>query len=167
MGAGAEAGRGFCARAAARGPVLAAQGRGRAGPPVGGPGGAAGHASRAHAPPPPRGALTRQRSWWSARGASGFLCTNGPPRARSRPFPPPCLGFCFASPPAPSGAGHGRAGVSLCRPCFRVVRGVRQGSCPVLLPGPHYVSQRAAPPRAWAAEAVPAGSWSSQRPRAR
>lgn len=44
------------------------------------------------------------------------------------------------------------------------MKGARTDS-PVLLTGPHYESQRAAPPRASAAEAVPAGSGSSQRPR--
>lgn len=48
---------------------------------------------------------------------------------------------------------------------FRKVRGGSRGGCPFLLPEPHYESQRAAPPRALAAEAMTAGSWSPQRPR--
>lgn len=82
VGVVAEAGRGFCARAPARGRLPAAQGQERAGQLVGGPGAAAGHAPRAHAPPPPERALTRQRSGWAARGASGFLGANRPSRAR-------------------------------------------------------------------------------------
>lgn len=128
---------------------------------------------RAHAPPPPGGALTRQRGGWAVRGASGFLGANRPPRAplaaasSRRVAGSPSLAAPLPAPPRAAPDTGGRTGVSLCRPGFRDVRGGRQGSCPGLLPGPHYESQRAAPPRAWAAEAVPVGSWSSQRPRAR
>ena len=51
------------------------------------------------------------------------------------------------------------------RPSFRNVGERSQGWLPSSPTGPHYESQRAAPPRASAAEAVPAGSWSPQRPR--
>lgn len=82
VGVGTEAGRGFCAGATDRGRLLAAQSQERAGRPVGGLGAAAVHAPCAHAPPPPERALTRQRGGWAARGASGFLGANRPPRAR-------------------------------------------------------------------------------------
>lgn len=82
------------------------------------------------APPPPGGALTRPRSGWAARGASGFLGSQPPPtcaiessRVLLRSSPPP------TSPGG--GAGHGRTGVSLSAgPGVRAVRRREAGELP-------------------------------------
>lgn len=120
-----------------------------------------------HTPRPhlhPGEALTRHRGGGRCAGLPGSSALTTP-HVHGRPglFPPrPAL---LHSPPSRRDPGHRWAGVVPSRPSFRNVRERNRGWLPFLLPGPHYDSQRAAPPRASAAEAVPAGSWSPQRPR--
>lgn len=132
-----------------------------------------------HTPRPhlhPGGALTRH----GGGRCAGLPGSSGPtsPHVRARPPPGPLPAVASPArlsrgPPAPSRRDRGRCGPSL-TPFSEARtqerrgaegRGREGGRRPGLLPGPHCESQRAAPPRASAAEPVPAGSWSPQRPR--
>lgn len=121
-----------------------------------------------HTPPHlhPVEALSRHQGGGRCAGLPGFSALNYPPRARPpRALFPPQPVVPLAPTPPPRAGRREWAGVIP----PGLVSATWAKRSPSWLPGsptrPHYESQRAAPPRASAAEAVPAGSWSLQRPR--
>ncbi|KAM7075019.1 uncharacterized protein WM277_001170 isoform 1-T1 [Molossus nigricans] len=80
-------------------------------------------------PPPPGRSVNPSPLRWAVRGASGFLRTDHPPRARL-PGPLPAAASQISFAPVPGDAGHEWEGVIPSRPSFRNVRERSQGWLP-------------------------------------